>query len=242
MPLVGQLCSVFYSIAVFLIFPRFSSSGLFEKQEFKRKWKHFVRYELLWYMVSMVKPFLGFIFRQLKHTGAQCVIAVLISIAESCTVLAFSKVMKKMVGTDNEKADVLVTVAISITYGLFSAIVLIDATITTTVATVVVEFLIQLRMTYQIVKLQRQVVVLEDEQARMAKQKAILKLVLSELMEGLIPVAYAIGFAMAYYGPNGYLLGNVKGGEWHFKAVDDESSTFTIMFLMFAIDLDLVQN
>ena len=47
MPFMGHLCAVFYGIIVFVILLRFSSSGLFEKQEFKRKWKHFVRHELL---------------------------------------------------------------------------------------------------------------------------------------------------------------------------------------------------
>ena len=78
---------------------------------------------------------------------------------------------------------------------------------------------------------------LEDEQARKAKQKAILILLLAELTEGLIPLAYACGFAMAYFGPNGHLLGNVRYGDWHFKAVDDASWPFTIMLGMFAVDL-----
>ena len=48
---------------------------------------------------------------------------------------------------------------------------------------------------------------------------------------------------MAYYGPNGHLLGNVKNRNWHFTAVDDASSTFTVMFLLFSTDLiSLVLN
>ena len=80
------------------------------------------------------------------------------------------------------------------------------------------------------VKLHKKVTVLEDQQARMEKQKAVLKLLLAELSEGLIPLAYACGFAMAYFGPNGLLLGNVENGYWQFKAVEDKSWTFTVMF------------
>ena len=145
--------------------------------------------------------------------------------------------MKQMVGTENEKANVLLTITMNINYGLWTTINIIGARGTTIVCMVVVEFLIQLNMTYQVVKLHKKATVLEDEQARMAKQKAVLKLLLAELIEGLIPLAYAIGFAMAYYGPNGHLLGNVKNDEWHFKAVVDARWTFTVMFGLFAIDL-----
>ena len=145
--------------------------------------------------------------------------------------------MKQMVGIENEKANVLLTVTINIAYGLFTAIVLIGARNITMVGMVAVEFLIQLNMTYQVVKIHKKVTVLDDEKSKMAKKKAVLKLLLAELTEGLIPLAYALGFAMAYYGPNGHLLGNVRNGQWQFEAVVDASLTFTVMSGLFAIDL-----
>ena len=161
----------------------------------------------------------------------------MVPVAKRCTHLAFSKVMKQMVGTENEKANVLLMVTMNINYGLWIAIVLIGARSATIFGTFLVEFLIQLNLTYQIVKLHKKVTVLEDQQARMEKQKAVLKLLLAELSEGLIPLAYACGFAMAYYGPNGLLIGNVKNGDWHFKAVEDASRTFNVMSGLFAVDL-----
>ena len=62
-------------------------------------------------------------------------------------------------------------------------------------------------------------------------------MVCAELSEGLIPLGYAIGFAMAYYGPNANLMGNVKNEEWQRKAVDDASWTFLVMSGLFAMDL-----
>ena len=38
------------------------------------------------------------------------------------------------------------------------------------------------------------------------------KLVLAELTEGMTPVVYVIGIAMAYYGYNATIIGNVKNG------------------------------
>ena len=71
----------------------------------------------------------------------------------------------------------------------------------------------------------------------MEKKKAITKLVLAELFEGLVPLAFAICFAIAYYGPNAKLLGNVQNGYWQYKAVDDVSRTFLVMSGMFTMDL-----
>ena len=71
----------------------------------------------------------------------------------------------------------------------------------------------------------------------MAKQKAVQKLLLAELTEGLIPLAYAIGFAMAYYGPNGHLFGYVRNEDQQLKNVDETIMTFTVMLGLFAIDL-----
>ena len=100
--------------------------------------------------------------------------------------------MKQIVGPENEKADVLLTVTINFSFGLYAAIFLIDARTITMVCMVMVEFLIQLNMIYQVVKLHNKVNVREDDQIRIDKRKALLKLILAELSEGLIPLAYAI--------------------------------------------------
>ena len=139
-------------IVQIVIIPGFSSSSLFRKQEFKRKLKIFLRFQLLWYMVVMVKNVLKWIFIHLQDTDAQCAIAVLVPIAKKCTLLAFSKLMKEMVENENEKANVMLTVTMNIAYGLFTAINLIGARFTTMVGTVVVEFLIQLNLNSGVLK------------------------------------------------------------------------------------------
>ena len=60
---------------------------------------------------------------------------------------------------------------------------------------------------------------------------------MDELCEGLIPLAYAISFAMAYYGPNAELLGNVKNGYWQYKVDEDISQTFLVMFGIFLMSI-----
>ena len=55
--LVGFFCQILNRLVQIVIIPRFSSSSLFKKQGFKRKFNNFVRYQLLWYMVFMVRFF-----------------------------------------------------------------------------------------------------------------------------------------------------------------------------------------
>ena len=64
-----------------------------------------------------------------------------------------------------------------------------------------------------------------------------MKLVLAELCEGLTPLAYAISFSMAYYGPNAELLGNIKSDYWHYEAVQDVSWTFLVLLGYFQLTL-----
>ena len=70
----------------------------------------------------------------------------------------------------------------------------------------------------------------------MRKENAITDLLLEEIIEGVVPLAYAIGFAMAYYGPNGNLMGNVSSDLWAYNKVEDVARLFYIQLLLFGVD------
>ena len=125
---------------------------------------------------------------------------------------------------------------INLTYGFFVATQLVGARITTVLCMATTDFLIQLKMTLQIVKLHKKVMSNGQEMLKMDKKKAISKLLLAESCEGLTPLVYAICFAMAYYGPNAELIGNVKNGCWQYNAVEDVSRTFLLMLWLFTVD------
>ena len=63
-----------------------------------------------------------------------------------------------------------------------------------------------------------------------------MKLLLAEVIEGIVPLAYASGFAMAYFGPNAYLIGNVLCDAWAYEEVENVGRLFIIQFTMFAFD------
>ena len=73
---------------------------------------------------------------------------------------------------------------------------------------------------------------------------------LAELTEFVSPLSFSIAFILAYYGPNGNLIGNIRAAIWHYEAIDDApeflktvlafslvdfSSTIIVLFLLWFI-------
>ena len=75
---------------------------------------------------------------------------------------------------------------------------------------------------------------MEQESVDMSRLAS--KLVVAEAIEGLTPIIYAICVAMAHYGPNGHLLGNMRNSYWSYKEIEDISNVFVTMFILFAVD------
>ena len=68
------------------------------------------------------------------------------------------------------------------------------------------------------------------------KERAVLQLLLTELVEAIVPLTYVIGFSMAYFGPNGKLIGNVLCDLWTYRKVEDVEGLYTIQLLLFGVD------
>ena len=63
-------------------------------------------------------------------------------------------------------------------------------------------------------------------------------LVLAEILEIVIPLAYLACYVLAYYGPNADILGNVKNDYWQFQKVDD--IMIPINNLLFLVIVDTI--
>ena len=237
MPLVGMACGLPAKIVQIVSLPLLLPASKFAQGEFKDKLKNFALYQLAWIPFGLWQnKVLSMIFRKLGNSNAQCVMAVLIPASKILTQRFLSKVLHRLVGIENETVNVLLTVSVNFSYGWFVATKLVDAEIATVFCTVVVEFLMQLIMACKIVR-HAKVNSHELDYLKIDKKKSIRKLALAELCEGLLPLAYAICFTMAYFGPNAKLIGNVKFGDWQYKVVEDANGTFRVMFTLFAVDL-----
>ena len=60
-------------------------------------------------------------------------------------------------------------------------------------------------------------------------------LIIAELIEGLTPIIYGVGMAMAYYGPNYHLFSNVGNDYWSTQ-MKSIRPLFVTMSMLFGID------
>ena len=65
---------------------------------------------------------------------------------------------------------------------------------------------------------------------------ALSKLVLTEIIEILVPLSYLTTMLFAYYGPNAEILGNIKFGCWQFQPIEDIGKVVIAVMTMFIID------
>ena len=62
------------------------------------------------------------------------------------------------------------------------------------------------------------------------------ELVISEMVEFMVPVFYLFVFIAAYYGPNAKIIGNIGNSYWQFNAVKDVGKTIEFISMFFFID------
>ena len=157
MPHVGALVNwnlkMVSIVSLSLTLPREFS----REEETKKKLRNFAMFQFCWIVVMGSKILLALVYFKFENTDAQCAVAFLVPIAKTSTNLFLSKMMTRVVGMYDERANLVVTTHINLSYGLFVAISMVGARPATVVCMVLVDVLLQLIMTYQIVKLHNKV-------------------------------------------------------------------------------------
>lgn len=235
-PLLGlnMFISWFVSlVGVWYLFP----SKLRSQKEIRRTLRAYILYMLWGLIFSFQSDGLSLIFENVL-SQLQWIIAFLIPIFREMNYWVFSKLLYKIMGRYDEMANVTMNTTINSTYVLFIAIRLSSANDVTVYSILSMEFVLHLATCYKITRLLRKKVKPNDDGDNFALEakKLISKLVISEIIEIVIASAYIIGFAMAYYGPNGYLQGNVRNDYWAYTKVENVDHVFQTLLLLFIID------
>ena len=112
------------------------------------------------------------------------------------------------------------------------------ATLSTSIVIIGTDFLINIFICLKIVYLNYKD---EDGVSTTTKIEMIQELVFTEMTEVMAPVCYLICFTMAYYGPNGELIGNILNSYWQYIAIEDVYHTIKYLCIFFFADsLNLV--
>ena len=124
--------------------------------------------------------------------------------------------------------DVLAVHLVSVSYTVSSV-----ADFTTSALIIGGDFLINVLICLKIIHLNYK------EGIGISKQKQVellQVLVLSEMVEVMVPLCYMICFIMGYYGPNAEVIGNILNSYWEFSAVEDVTHEMTYLCIFLIVD------
>ena len=91
---------------------------------------------------------------------------------------------------------------------------------------------------YKVIQLDKKVRPLELRTLhwRIVQKEVLTELILNEIVEIMVPVAYISNFLMAHYGPNKNRIGNVGCSVWMFQEVEDLHTHLIPVIQMALID------
>ena len=205
----------------------FSPAELRTKKEYHPKFLFFMLFKFYIFLTSIQNNFLQDGFNKAPNEW-QWAVAIMIIVAREFNHWLLLKLVNKMEKKETEVANVLLNAMISTIYGSMVAVQLAAANIIAVGTFLFVDFLLHLRVCYQVTKLSYNV---ESEdnatQIMKLKKQKLQKLVLEETVEVSIVFVYAIGSAFAFYGPNQDIYRRLRS----FKDFD-AFNLFIVMFFM----------
>ena len=226
-----------YMIAFWWLFP----SELRSQEELKRQSQAYLLWRV-WYTLSgmILREALAFV--AAMDSYLQWILPILIpSIRISSSSIA-EKIIEKFPETNKEEVKFLVTTMVTISYNAFVTAKIYSLSQSMVYSILVIELLLYLKGCYEILKLTTRVKeenqpVEVDILTSLRRRNVHLHVVMNEFVDAILPLAFGIAFAMAYYGPNATLIKNVKNDYFGGQVIQDVEYLYIVMILMFSFDL-----
>ena len=170
----------------------------------------------------------------------QPIMAIVMPIIRDLELWLLYKVEYIVAEGENRDGKFLTTIEHNVNYTAFLAIALGQlATETTAYCILGVEFVLNMYKVFRIIKIGRKIKADEFEGEKMitVQKELIHDMVVVEIVEILMPIAYAISILMAYYGPNSEIMGNIRNDYWSYIKIENLGSLLAGIFKMFFIDV-----
>ena len=233
LPNLGLIISpsrIIFIIGLWFIFP----SHLLVKKDFRRKLKTYMLYFVWNTLSTIVREGLTNIFTNIP-SGLQFLIAFMVAGCREIDKRVRSKLVTEMTEKQDEHASALLAINVNSSWALYIAIRLVGSEWSTICCMVIIDFILHLKMTYQIIQSLRKVSDEANEQETTEKNIDITRIVLAELIEGFAPLLYGSCTAMAYYGPNAHIFSGVGNSYWSEK-IEDIAPLLGTMFILYVVD------
>ena len=209
----------------------FSPTELRTKKEYQTKFLFFALFKFYTFLMNIQTQFLKRWFRSAPNEW-QWAFAIMIIVAREFNYWLLLKLVSRMEKKETEVANVLLNAMISTMYGSMVAVQLAAANTIAVGTFLFVDFLLHLRVCYQVTKLSYNVESEENAtQIMKLKKQKLQKLVLEETVEVSIVFVYAVGSAFAFYGPNQDIYRRLRSLKDF-----DPLNLFIVMFFMATLE------
>ena len=209
-------------------------SHLLAKKDFRHKLKIYNVY-IVWLQVAVfLREILSYFFAK-APADIQFLVPIMVAGAREFDKRIQLRLITKMMGKQDEPGTVLMAIHVGASYSFFIAVRLWEAQFSTLCCTMAIDLVLHLLMTYQIIHEYRKTQGKSVEITYVKNNIKITMLIIAELIEGLTPIIYGVGMAMAYYGPNYHLFSNVGNDYWSTQ-MKSIRPLFVTMSMLFGID------
>ena len=164
----------------------------------------------------------------------QWTIAIVLFLAREANDWIFSIIIKRISGFDDISSNMIANHFASARHALFISLVIGRlASNETSYFLLGTDFLANVYLCFRIVILNDRA----SESSKKKKMETIMALIINETVEFLVPIAYCITITMAYYGPSGQVIGNIKNSYWQYSAINNMENTLQWLAIFFFVDL-----
>ena len=199
------------------------SSDLRKKAALRKRIWIFLMYTMMFF-ISCIERNILTVGMLAIPTEYQPIMAVIIRMSGEFDAWILMKLGKKATYANNRDAEMLTIIEYNCNYSAFLAIALGQLATPMTVAGILlIEFIFKTYHVTQIVKFSRKIKADTSERDKLdiKRENTLQGLIVVELVGIVVPIAYILAVLMAYYGPNGVIIGNISNSYWSYTAIED---------------------
>jgi hypothetical protein len=214
-PFVGYICGVFgylgSCVSLYTVFPL----SWHKDEKTKKRLKALLTLVMLFGLTSVEYLIISFILSAIPRTY-QWILAIFFPLTKHATEKVVLNVAYVASGRKDDSTKFVASCIVVTGYKIFLVLSVKSSSSDATNYTILIsEFLINMYLCLKIILLHH-----KGKESKLGKE-ILNKLVLKETIEFMVPLTYIGTFLMAYYGPNGSLIGSIRNSFWHYKEVTD---------------------
>ena len=209
-----------------------------KQKDFQRQYMAFSLFLGWFYFVSIMLVIIAKPFKETPES-TQWVLGIALPMTKEITDHVGGKIVLKSVADDNVKDAMFVgKISFSMQFSIWITVLLAtSATQTTGYVMLATNFAINMRLTFKAIKFKKPISShLLSATTDFQRRDAIDELVLNEIIETLVPIAFIISYSIVFYGPNHDVIGNVGCGYWSFQKIEDLNTFLLPVMLMAFLD------